>query len=41
MKDKKSLLIVDDDFAHRTMLRILLDWQYEIIEASNNNRGKK
>ena len=31
MKDKKSLLIVDDDIAHRTMLRILLDWQYEII----------
>jgi len=27
MKDKKSLLIVDDDIAHRTMLRILLDWQ--------------
>ena len=41
MKDKKSLPIVDDDFAHRTMLRILLDWQYEIIEASNKNRGKK
>jgi hypothetical protein len=25
MKDKKTLLIVDDDIAHRTMLRILLE----------------
>jgi two-component system response regulator HydG len=33
MKDKKSILIVDDDIAHRTMLRILLGWQYEISEA--------
>ena len=37
MKDKKSLLIVDDDIAHRTMLRILLDWQYEIIEADDGS----
>ena len=35
MKEKKSLLIVDDDIAHRTMLRILLDWQYEIFEADD------
>jgi two-component system response regulator HydG len=35
MKDKKSLLIVDDDIAHRTMLRIILDWQYEIFEADD------
>ena len=35
MKAKKSLLIVDDDIAHRTMLRILLDWQYEIFEADD------
>ena len=35
MKDKKSLLIVDDDIAHRTMLRILLDWEYEIFEADD------
>jgi len=35
MHDKKSLLIVDDDIAHRTMLRILLDWQYEICEADD------
>jgi len=35
MKDKKSLLIVDDDIAHRTMLRILFGWQYEIYEADD------
>ena len=35
MQDKKSLLIVDDDIAHRTMLRILMDWQYEIYEADD------
>ena len=35
MNEKKSLLIVDDDIAHRTMLRILLDWQYEIYEADD------
>ena len=33
MKNKKSILIVDDDIAHRTMLRILLGWEYEIAEA--------
>ena len=37
MKDKKTLLIVDDDIAHRTMLRILLDWQYEIFEADDGS----
>jgi two-component system response regulator HydG len=35
MNDKKSLLIVDDDIAHRTMLRILLNWEYEILEADD------
>ena len=35
MQNKKTLLIVDDDIAHRTMLRILLDWQYEIFEADD------
>lgn len=35
MQSKKSLLIVDDDFAHRTMLRMLLNWQYEIYEADD------
>jgi two-component system response regulator HydG len=33
MKVKKSILIVDDDIAHRTMLRILLGWEYDIVEA--------
>lgn len=33
MKDKKSILVVDDDIAHRTMLRILLEWEYEVSEA--------
>jgi two-component system response regulator HydG len=35
MNDKKTLLIVDDDIAHRTMLRILLTWEYEIFEADD------
>ena len=35
MKDTKSLLIVDDDIAHRTMVRILLNWEYEIFEADS------
>ena len=35
MQDKKSLLIVDDDIAHRTMLRILLNWRFEIFEADD------
>jgi two-component system response regulator HydG len=35
MNDKKSILIVDDDIAHRTMLRILLGWEYEIVEADS------
>ena len=39
MKEKKSLLIVDDDIAHRTMLRILLDWQYEILEADDGSKA--
>ena len=33
MKKKKSILVVDDDISHRTMLRILLEWEYEISEA--------
>ena len=41
MQDKKSLLIVDDDIAHRTMLRILLGWQYEIYEADDGAEGVK
>jgi two-component system response regulator HydG len=37
MTNKRNLLIVDDDIAHRTMLRILLDWQYEIFEADDGS----
>lgn len=33
MKEKKSILVVDDDIAHRTMLRIMLGWEYKISEA--------
>ena len=33
MKKKKSILVVDDDIAHRTMLSIILGWEYEIVEA--------
>jgi CheY-like chemotaxis protein len=35
MKDKKSMLIVDDDIAHRTMVRILLNWRFDIFEAED------
>ncbi|UCF90065.1 MAG: response regulator [Desulfobacterales bacterium] len=35
MARKKTILIVDDDIAHRTMLRILLEWEYEIFEADD------
>ena len=37
MLPKKSILIVDDDIAHRTMLRILLGWNYEISEADDGS----
>ncbi|MEJ2731464.1 MAG: response regulator [Deltaproteobacteria bacterium] len=39
MNDKKSILIVDDDIAHRTMLRILLGWEYEIVEADCGSKA--
>lgn len=36
MKQKNSILIVDDDRAHRTMLRTLLaGWGYQITEAAD------
>jgi two-component system response regulator HydG len=36
MKMPKSILVVDDDLAHRTMLRTLLSgWGYEISEAGD------
>lgn len=41
MTAKKKLLIVDDDIAHRTMLRILLDWQYEIFDADDGSTAVK
>ena len=38
MRDKPSLLVVDDDRAHRTMLRTLLSgWGYEISEADDGS----
>ena len=38
MKDIKSVLVVDDDPAHRTMLRTLLTgWGYTIFEADDGS----
>ncbi len=37
MKDTKCILIVDDDIAHRTMVRILLNQEYEIFEADDGS----
>ena len=37
MKDRKAILVVDDDIAHRTMLRALLGWQYDIVEADDGS----
>lgn len=38
MKNKKSVLIVDDDIGHRTMLRTLLaGWGYTIFEADDGS----
>lgn len=38
MEDKKTILVVDDDPAHRTMLRTLLSgWRYAIIEANDGS----
>jgi two-component system response regulator HydG len=36
MKDKSAILVVDDDLAHRTMLRTLLGgWGYDVAEADD------
>ena len=36
MKEKNSILVADDDLAHRTMLRTLLSgWDYAITEADD------
>ena len=38
MKHKNSILIVDDDRAHRTMLRTLLSgWGYQVTEAADGS----
>nr|MBC8362189.1 sigma-54-dependent Fis family transcriptional regulator [Candidatus Desulfatibia profunda] len=38
MKAKKTILIVDDDSAHRTMLRTLVGgWGYDIVEADDGS----
>ena len=38
MKNKNSVLVVDDDPAHRTMLRTLLaEWNYDIYEADDGS----
>ncbi len=36
MNAKNTLLVVDDDFAHRTMLKTLIaGWGYEVREADD------
>ncbi|MDP2839325.1 MAG: response regulator, partial [Syntrophales bacterium] len=36
MKTKNSILVADDDLAHRTMLRTLLSgWGYAVAEADD------
>ncbi|MFC1811486.1 sigma-54-dependent transcriptional regulator [Thermodesulfobacteriota bacterium] len=38
MKDKHNILVVDDDAAHRTMLRTLMGgWGYDITEADDGS----
>jgi len=38
MKEKKSVLIVDDDSVHRTMLQTLVGgWGYDIVEADDGS----
>jgi len=38
MNNKSEILVVDDDSAHRTMLRTLLSgWKYDIIEADDGS----
>ena len=40
MKDKKTVLVVDDDLAHRTMLRKLLTgWGYAIVETDDGAKA--
>ena len=38
MKNRKTVLVVDDDDAHRTMLRTLVGgWGYDIVEADDGS----
>jgi two-component system, NtrC family, response regulator HydG len=38
MKNRKTILVVDDDNAHRTMLRTLVGgWGYDIVEANDGS----
>ncbi|PIP36306.1 MAG: two-component system response regulator, partial [Desulfobacterales bacterium CG23_combo_of_CG06-09_8_20_14_all_52_9] len=38
MKKPNTILVVDDDTAHRSMLRVLLaEWGYEIFEAGDGS----
>jgi two-component system response regulator HydG len=38
MKNKKTLLIVDDDSTHRTMLRALIGgWGYDVVDADDGS----
>jgi len=38
MKNRKTILVVDDDNAHRTMLRTLVGgWGYDIVEADDGS----
>ena len=38
MENKNSILVVDDDSAHRTMLRTLIGgWGYEVLEAEDGS----
>ena len=38
MKNKPSVLIVDDDNTHRTMLRTLIGgWGYDTVEADDGS----
>ncbi|PIP05245.1 MAG: two-component system response regulator [Syntrophobacterales bacterium CG_4_9_14_3_um_filter_49_8] len=40
MKTKNTILVVDDDFAHRTMLRTLLTgWSYKVVEANDGENA--
>lgn len=40
MKEKSSILVTDDDFAHRAMLKSLLtQWGYEVFEADDGQKA--